>query len=237
MAVIIDKNTPAKLVKTLENRGIKYYFSTSVANLYSPVNTHPDMQIHFVSDYVAVAAPCVFEYYQKILPKHIKLIKGSNEVGDTYPFDVAYNVASLGKRIIGNLSYTDAVIKALYEDLKYEFCSVKQGYTKCNLCIVDENSVITEDEGLFMVLVKKGIDVLKVPAGEISLPEFPYGFIGGASGFIAPNVLGFCGNIDTLSYSNSIKSFLKEKGIEFVSLSSDNLLDLGSIVYFKDFPY
>lgn len=237
MAVIIDKNAPVNILETLDKFGIKYYFSTSIDKLYSPVNTHPDMQIHFVSDSIAIAEPCVFEYYKNTLPTHIKLIKGSTAVGGTYPFDIAYNVASLGKRIIGNLSYTDAVIKRLYADSKYEFCDVKQGYTKCNLCIVDENSVITEDEGLSKALISKGIDVLKVPAGEISLSGFPYGFIGGASGFVAPKVLGFCGNIDTLSYSNSIKTFLKEKGIEFLSLSQYNLLDLGSIIYFKDFPY
>ena len=237
MAVIIDKNSPANIIEKIESLGVKCYFSTSIENLYFPVNTHPDMQIHFVSDSVAIAAPCVFEYYKKTLPTHIKLIKGSTDVEGTYPFDVAYNVASLGKRIIGNLSYTDAVLKNFYEDLKYEFLDVKQGYTKCNLCIVDENSVITEDDGLSKTLISKGFDVLKIPAGEISLPGFPYGFIGGASGFIMPNVLGFCGNIDSLSYADSIKSFLKEKGIEFVSLSRDNLIDLGSIVYFKDFSY
>ena len=237
MAVIIDKNSPANIIETLESLGAKCYFSTSVEKLYSPVNTHPDMQIHFVSDSVAVTAPCVFEYYKKTLPSHIKLIKGETDVAGTYPFDIAYNVASLGKRIIGNLSYTDAVLKNFYEDLKYEFLGVKQGYTKCNLCIVDENSAITEDNGLSKTLISKGVDVLKIPAGEISLPGFSYGFIGGASGFIMPNVLGFCGNIETLSYSGSIKGFLKEKGIEFVSLSHDNFIDLGSIVYFKDFPY
>ncbi|MBQ9757824.1 MAG: hypothetical protein IJW15_05385 [Clostridia bacterium] len=237
MAVIIDKNASEDMLKTLENLGIKYYFSTSIDVLYSPVNTHPDMQIHFVSKQTAVVEPSTFEHYQKILPSYIKLIKGERILGGTYPLDIAYNVASLGKRIIGNLSYTDNILKKLYENLGYEFFDVKQGYTKCNLCILDKNSAITEDEGLYKSLTKIGIDVLKVPPGEVSLSGFAYGFIGGASGFITPKTLAFCGSVDSLSYSHAIKKFLKSKNIEFVSLSNDALCDLGSIVYFEDFPF
>jgi len=235
MAVIIDKTADSEILENLEKLNIKYYKSTSLDFLYSPVNTHPDMQIHFISDTMAVAAPSAFDYYKRILPCSITLYKGAMDPGRTYPYTCAYNIAKLGKKVIGNLSYTDAFIKNIYEKARFEFINVKQGYTKCNLCIVDANSAITEDEGIYKALSYK-MDILKVPTGEISLTGFKHGFIGGASGFIAHKKLAFCGDVSKLSYFSDLKKFLEERDIEIISLSNRNLMDLGSILYFKDCP-
>ena len=234
MGVIVDRCASDEVFESLKKLNIRYIKSADLSNLYKPVNTHPDMQIHFIDEKTAVSAPSVFEYYKARLPLSIKLYKGANDPGSTYPFDCAYNVAKLGKRIVGNFSYTDAVIKELYQQSGYEFINTKQGYTKCSLCIVDKNSVITEDQGLSETLINNGINVLKIQPGEVGLNNFEYGFIGGASGEISPRKLAFFGDISKTVYSDKVISFIKDRDVDIIYLSQTKLHDYGSLLYFED---
>ncbi len=233
MGIIIDKAANAEILKTLDELNVLYYKSCSLDFLYKPVNTHPDMQIHFVNENEGIVAPSAYEHYKKILPNHITLTIGSSDPSCTYPGDCAYNVAKLGKKIIGNLRYTDTKILDYYSAQGCEFINVNQGYTKCNLCIVDDNSAITEDEGLCKTLSKAGLDILKIPAGSVMLPGFSHGFIGGASGFVLKNMLAFGGNINDECIKNNIIKFVKSKYVDIIFLSSTKLADLGSILYFN----
>jgi len=234
MAVIVDKCASAELFDALDMHRIKYYKSYDLKFLYKPVNTHPDMQIHFITKSIAVVAPSAYEYYKEILPKGIILYTGAKDPDGTYPGDCAYNVAKVGKKVIGNLTYTDVVIKKLYTKLGFEFINVKQGYTKCNLCIVDENSAITEDEGLYKILNENRIDVLKIPKGEVLLKNFDNGFIGGASGFVGQKKLAFYGDISKCSYFKSIENFVTSRQVDIICLSQTKLKDFGSILFFDD---
>lgn len=234
MAVIVDKNADTELFNALDMREIKYYKSYDLDFLYKPVNTHPDMQIHFITNNCAVVAPAAYNYYRRLLPERIILHKGEKDPDSTYPGDCAYNVAKVGKKVIGNLAYTDSVIKKIYTELGFRFINVKQGYTKCNLCVVDDNSVITEDEGLYRKLVSEGIDVLKIPSGEVKLKYFDNGFIGGASGFIGHKQLAFCGDISKCSCYNDIKNFINNRKVDIICLSQTKPEDFGSILFFGD---
>ncbi len=234
MAVIVDRCADLEFFEALDRCKIKYYKSYNLDFLYKPVNTHPDMQIHFITENIAVVAPSAYEYYRDILPEGIALYKGAKDPDSTYPCDCAYNVAKLGKKIIGNLKYTDAFIKKMYTELGFEFINVKQGYTKCNLCIVNDNSAITEDEGLYKKLTANGIDVLKIPKGEIELKSFDNGFIGGASGFIDNKRIAFYGDLLKCSYCKQIKNFITDKKVDLICLSQTKLKDFGSILFFNE---
>lgn len=234
MAVIADRNMNQNLLDALETYNIQYYKSFDIDYLYKPVNTHPDMQIHFVDKNTAFVAPIAFEYYKQILPDSVKLIAGMANPGRTYPEDTAYNVAKVGKTIIGKMSCVDVKIKEFYFKKGYEFINVNQGYTKCSICVVDENSLITEDEGIFRALALKNIDVLKIQPGYVVLPGFENGFLGGASGFIGKNNLAFCGNLTNHPEYKKIKTFIEGKNVNIIQLSSTKLHDFGSILYFDN---
>ena len=234
MGVIVDCQATDEVFLTLEKLNIRYYKSCSLDFLYYPVNTHPDMQIHFIFDDLAVVAPSAYTYYKNILPSNITLIKGNKDPQNTYPGDCAYNVAKLGNKIIGNHKYTDSKIKEIYKNLEYKFINVKQGYTKCNMCIVDENSIITEDVGLFKALIPYGIDALLLNTHSIRLNSFDYGFIGGATGFVKPGCLGFLGNLSFHPEEKHIKDFLEERKVDIISLSSTNAIDFGGLLYLND---
>ncbi len=232
MSIIVDCNIDRKIKEGLTDKNIEFFKSFCIEDLYYPVNTHPDMQIHFVNEDLAFVAPIAFSHYEKILPKHVKLIKGSKNPEGTYPGDCAYNIAIIGKRVVGSLRYVDVKLKEYYSSKGYEFIDVKQGYSKCNLCIVDENSVITEDEGLFKTLSGKNISVLKIRPGGVCLSGFSHGFIGGASGFISPDELAFYGDLTKHPDYALISEFINERGVQITCLSPDRLTDYGSILFF-----
>ena len=234
MGVIVDRFSNEEVFSFLDKHSIKYIKSFDMDGLYQPVNTHPDMQIHFFDEVTAVSAPKAYSYYKDRLPKSITLLKGDKDPDCTYPGDCAYNVAKVGKKVIGKLSCVDAVIKEIYSQKGYDFITVNQGYTKCNLLIVDENSVITEDVGLSNNLRKCGIDVLTLKTLSVKLKNFNNGFIGGASGFISKDTILFTGNIKLHPEYQLIKSFIKERKVNIISLSSTALEDFGSVLYFKD---
>lgn len=234
MSVIIDKYADTEVFSALKELNIRFYKSCNLDFLYSPVNTHPDMQIHFINSTCAVAAPSAYEHYRSILPRSVTLHKGNADPGRTYPWDCAYNVANLAKKVIGNLLYTDSKIKELYAKLDYEFINVKQGYTKCNLCIIDKNSVITEDAGLAKTLQKYDIEVLKLSSYETKLKGFKNGFIGGASGCISPGKIAFLGNLSYYTDKIIIEKFIKQRGVDIIYLSSTEPEDFGSVLYIDD---
>ncbi len=231
MAVIVDRCASKSIFDGLVKHDIEYIKSFNIKNLYHPVNTHPDMQIHFVNDDFAVVAPIAYDYYREVLPANINLIKGEANPGSTYPLDIAYNVAQVGKRIVGKLDFVDTALKNIYIEKGYELINVNQGYAKCSMCIVDENSVITEDEGIYRALSGK-IDMLKISSGYVSLPGFENGFFGGASGFVSKKKLAFCGDIKLHPDYTKIKKFTQERNIDIITLLSTNLQDFGSILHF-----
>lgn len=232
MSIVVDCNISPEIENRLNEMNIDYFKSFNIDYMYYPVNTHPDMQIHFVEKNCAIVAPIAFEHYRKILPMRVELIKGELNPGGSYPSDCAYNVAKIGNFIIGNLEYVDKKILDFYTSNSYEFINVKQGYAKCNLCIVDENSAITEDEGLFKALSEKEINVLKIRSSCVDLPAFDHGFIGGASGFIAPKSLAFYGNLKMHPDYFMILNFLKERNVDIINLLSTKITDYGSILFF-----
>ena len=158
------------------------------------------------------------------------IIKGEKQVQDTYPNDISYNVSAVNSCLFHNLEFTDLNLLELYKNKGYSIQNVKQGYTKCTTCIVSEKAVITEDEGLAKVYSSNGIDVLIVSPGDVALKGFNYGFLGGASGLIDKNVLAFCGEVKNHRNYKDIYDFTQRHKVDIISLSNEQLTDLGSII-------
>ena len=72
--------------------------------------------------------------------------------------------------------------------------SSRQGYSRCSVCVVSDNAIITADEGICRSAEAHGVDVLKIRPGYIDPPGFDYGFIGGqASKFQTQSLLSLEG--------------------------------------------
>ena len=231
--MVLQKNTlfSGTIKENLRNYG-DIIFSNTINDLYEPVNTHPDIQIHFFNNSEAICCPELYNYYREKLPKSISLISGNNKAGGGYPNDASYNVAVFGRNLVCNINYTEKIILDYYKNLGYNIINVRQGYTKCNICLIDDNAVITEDDGIYKELISNNIDVCKINSGEIGLRNFKYGFIGGASGYIDKNSIGFLGDIKKHPEFDKINTFSKKYKKQIISLGNSTVTDYGSIISF-----
>lgn len=228
MPIILDKTMPAEIKNKISRRFNKKIIDTfPLSTISAPLNTHPDIQIHFLSPNIAICVPECFEYYKAAFGKNkITLLKGSSVPNDTYPADTAYNVARVGNHIFLNTKYSEPVITEYYKTNGYKIHHINQGYSKCSICIISEAAVITEDSGIYNALCKiSDINSLLINSGSVSLSGYQYGFIGGASGLIE-NTAVFTGKV-----SAQIRNFLANCKIKYYEASDSELKDFGSIIY------
>jgi hypothetical protein len=151
-------------------------------------------------------------------------------VQSPYPYDSCLNAARFGQYLIGNPKTMATEIMEAAKLSKLVIIKVNQGYTKCNVCVVNENTIITEDIEIKHACESKGIDVLLIQKGSVKLRGYKYGFIGGCTGLIDKNKLAFCGNYKTHNDYKIIKAFLYKHDVEPISLINGDLQDIGGIL-------
>ena len=89
-----------------------------------------------------------------------------------------------------------------------------------------DSAVITGDGGIRREAQKNGIKVIIANNEKIILKGYGNGFIGGASGLIAPNTVCFTGNTDDIVDISEIKAL----GFDTVVLKNADMTDVGGIV-------
>jgi hypothetical protein len=148
-----------------------------------------------------------------------------------YPKDVYLNCVQVGKYLICNQKHTCNNVIEFAKLNNVQIIDVKQGYAKCSICVVADDAVITEDTGIAKALCERtNIDVLVIEKGHVELQGYEYGFFGGCCGLIEKNLLAFNGSIEKHPQFDKIKAFCDKHGVEIMSLSNDNLYDIGTII-------
>lgn len=151
-------------------------------------------------------------------------------LGAKYPKDTIYNGACTGKYFIHLLSATHPDLLQLSRSLGMKEIHVRQGYSKCNLVIVDENSMITGDPGIYQAMIRESsADCLLVSPGNVVLEGYPVGFLGGASGRVGESIL-FHGDLSAHPDAGKIIPFILSKGLRPVWFEDFPLTDIGSII-------
>lgn len=230
--VIIDGRASENIVKSLLKMNIQVVKTLPHPDVYPAIAYHPDIMLHHIGQNKLVYAPNTpKKLLDNLREQGMDMIEGQTRLGRKYPGTIHYNVARVGNIAFHNTRYTDAVLRLELESQGVRLIHVNQGYSKCLTCIVDENSIITSDADICKKALSAGIDVLLIePDTAISLPPFNMGFIGGATGLIAPGKLAFSGNVKPLKNSKEIMHFLGLKKTDVVMLSDEQLLDIGSII-------
>ena len=106
----------------------------------------------------------------------------------------------------------------------------RQGYSRCSVCVVSDNAIITTDEGICRGAEAHGIDVLKIQPGYIDLLGFDYGFIGGASFKISDTKLAFTGRLDKHPDAERIIEFASLHNVNIVYITDKPAFDIGGAV-------
>lgn len=220
MKVIIGEKYKEKLQIPLENLGVDCIFLPKNKDIEWQVNSHADMQIIQISHDIFVCEPSICVDFPVIYGKSI--------LKSGYPNNICYNGLKIGNHFFHNLKYTD---KMILDNLKnVNLHNVKQGYSKCSVLIIDDNTAITSDLGMFNALTRAKINTLLIECGHIDLDGYNYGFIGGCGFRLNNQTFCFTGKLNHHPSFNDICSFLSSYNIQIHYLTNDKIFDIGSIL-------
>lgn len=200
----------------------------SNSKIDSAVSSHADMAAFHLGKNIVITDKNQHNLQKKLLSLGFEVCSTQKEIAGKYPSDVALNFAVIDKNIIGNFKHADENLLSMISDMKK--INVNQGYCKCSVLVVDENSVITDDESIYRKMLENGIEALFISKGDISLSGHEYGFIGGASGKISEDTVAFFGDIRTHRDFERIVSFIESCGCKYVCTDSKKLRDIGGFV-------
>ena len=199
-------------------------------NVYEEISSHVDIFVCKVEEKIIVE-PTVYEY----LSKEINVEKGETYIYSEYPKDIAYNLCTIGKKAIHKLDSTDSKIRKELIKNGYELINTKQGYTNCSIAVIDENSAIVTDKGVYNLLKSHKIDALFLDyQPDIKLlKENCYsnkqGFIGGAISRIDENIIIF-GDLNKIDIDNKIRNFILKRNLKIIEFKNLDVIDYGGVV-------
>ncbi|MBX4268198.1 DUF6873 family GME fold protein [Clostridium estertheticum] len=225
--VIVDFRIHNDEKKCLISKGYNLLICPPNNLLYDAVCGHPDMLLHICGNTIVVHKDMNSDFIQSLVLQNYKVYKSKSALKPEYPYNICLNSLSIRNLFVHYIKFTDENLLLVTNDKK--LINVKQGYTKCSTCIVNDHAVITSDVTIAKALSLEKIDVLLIPPGDILLPGLNYGFIGGATGLIEDNVLAFYGHLDYYLYGKEVLAFLNKHKVEPVFLRDGKLVDRGSI--------
>jgi hypothetical protein len=233
MICVCDYRTPAGVLDSLKKE-FEVIQLPPDSSLPDAVNGHSDLLIFRLENYLVARKSYYITAKDKIdlicKEAKLELILSDAESGDRYPKDCGLCAAISGDKIICRKASADGEILRLTETLKYSILNVGQGYSKCSCAILADGAIITADRGIAAVTLENGIDSLLISEGNIDLPSYSYGFIGGASG-LCGNKLYFCGDLQKHPDQDAIEDFARKHSTECISLCDDKLYDVGSLIF------
>ena len=148
-----------------------------------------------------------------------------------YPRDAVFNALCIGDYIFLKEDTVSEAIKECAKKNGLTAVHVNQGYPACTV-LAFGNNAITGDKGMAWALSSVGINVTLISNGDISLPPYEYGFIGGASGVLGDTVY-FLGNPDLHRDGKKIRAAITDAGYKLCALSDEPLADLGRIIFIE----
>ncbi|MCH3962829.1 MAG: hypothetical protein LKE46_01000 [Clostridium sp.] len=226
---IIDFRTSIEEKENLIKLGAEIIICPPCRELYGEVCGHPDMLLHFIDKHTAVVHRNIDKSFIKKLENiGIDVLLSECKLTDRYPEDIILNALDLPELFVHNLKYTDHVLLNNIKNKK--LINVNQGYTKCSSAIIGKNAVVTSDTGIYTALLEENVNLLQIPYGDILLPNFDYGFIGGCCGSFDDCVV-FFGDLSYYSYGEKMLAFLKKHNMKPVFLRKGKLIDRGSIFF------
>ncbi len=229
---VICGTTDEILLNYTKSFGIEIIQSKINNSVDSRIAEHTDLSVHHLGN-----NEILIDYSQKELKEHLEQIgmkvtvcgNSQNKI-KTYPEDCALNCARLGNRMFANKNSIEQNLVNYINSNEIELIYVKQGYSKCSILIIDEDTFITDDESIFKQGLINSFNCIKINKGSVKLNGFDYGFIGGCGGLIDKKHLIFFGDITKHTNYEQIKVFLKDNSCKFDYLKDYPLTDIGGFI-------
>lgn len=213
----------------LDRLGIKTDIIKRNSDFDAETANHADMLASYLGngEFVFSQSDGVTDKLKNEFGARVTIEKGGHA---PYPYDVALNACFIGDKLICNSKHLSKKIHEHCIENGIEIIHTNQGYSKCSVCVVSENAVITIDIGIACLLNNYQIDVLFVSSKGIYLSEVHNGFIGGASALIGEKTLFFNGDIKKHPNYSDIKGFLNKHNIEHIYDDKLKLTDFGGLI-------
>jgi len=232
--LIIDKRMRKAEKEKLEELGYNLIETQKSLDVYEEISSHVDIFVCKIGNKIIIE-PTQYELIYKSIYEKFKIEKGQEKIRNKYPCDIRYNVCTIGKKALHNFEFCDSKIKQELIKQGYELINTTQGYTNCSIAVIDENSAIVTDKGLYKILQKHNIDVLYLQyEPDIKLLNGQgysnrKGFIGGAISRIEDKIIIF-GDLQKIDKEGRIREFISKKGLEILEFEGLDVVDYGGIV-------
>lgn len=227
MLILLDRKMPETAKEKLAAYGQIVEFATDGIT-YEAISGHPDIFFCPTPAGLIVAPNLPQEYFSILDQKHIPYLKGSLPVGKEYPETACFNSLVTGKFIIQNPTASDPVIHNLNPN--FEIIPVNQGYVRCNLFALPNETFITSDRGIEKSLKQRKLEVLYIDPSSVRLEGFGNGFFGGACG-LHGNTLFVCGSMKYVKEKSVVESFAVLAGVSIIELYEGKPWDVGTILF------
>ena len=232
--LIIDERMRDIEKQTLQRLGYELIEIKKSTKIYSEISSHVDIFACKVKNKI-IAEKHVYDILKNKLKKYI-IIQGNSAIQNVYPKDINYNVCIVGNKAIHNFKYTDSQIVQELKKNNFELINVKQGYSNCSIAVIDENSIILNDKGLYNSLNDSGLNILfldYMPDIKLLDENGNYsemnGFIGGAIARIDDNIVVF-GDLNKVDNKSYIRKFIEKKNLNIIDFSGLDVIDYGGII-------
>ncbi len=223
--IISNKDIPQKAMAKLKDFGIVLPFETSKIT-YTAISNHPDVFLCQCDNQLILAPNTPIKFQRLLSDNNIYYELGDNNVGNIYPQTAKYNAVITDKYLIHNLKITDSKILDICTNKNA--IHINQAYARCNLLPLKDNSFITSDKGIYNNLTHEKLNILFVKPNGIVLPNYNYGFFGGACG-IHENNIWILGSLNNYNEGKKVADFLNNLGYNIIELFDGPLYDCGSL--------
>ena len=215
-------------INELRQLGYDVITFSPLENLDSEISSHADINLfRWCDGTLFINESIKDEIGEAVAPYRRVSVK---DVFSPYPNDVKLNAALIGNNLMCNTKYVAKEILQYAEKNNIRIIHINQGYSKCSVCIVNNNSVITADDSIACLLKNYQIDVLKITEGNICLSKDHYGFIGGSSGRLNDNEIYFSGDLSSHPDYDRIIEFLDKYHVKPIFNKNRKLNDFGGFV-------
>lgn len=220
-----------ELIDFFEGKGTEIYYTEKNNSSDKAVSKHADLSAFYLGKGRIIVDKSQKRLISELSAAGLDVAETYGRVGGAYPGDCILNHTVIGDRLIGNSKIFDKSVEA--ELAGFKLIHTNQGYCKCSVLVVDERSIITDDESIARNSSENGIDCLLIRKGDVYLKGHDYGFIGGASGKISKDEIIFFGDITQHRDYERIKQFIADRKMKTVSFAFP-LTDFGGIIPIKE---
>ena len=227
MTLLIGQRYRQKLDAPLADLGADVFWLPDNPDIDPRLSGHADLSVVFPAPKTSVAAQGIYPFIVNYLTYRGYTVTQSGPQGASYPAVAGLCVCVVGRYTIYNSKTVDPLLAPLLTDTRID---VPQGFTKCSVCVVSDEAIITADDVIARRASKAGIDVLHIAPGMIRLEGFDTGFIGGASFLLNEDTLAFTGTLDGHTDKDRITAFLRKHAVRPVYLTKAPVFDIGGAV-------